>query len=142
MLLHTVVTHSSEEKNLKFVATVRAGVLNRVSFEILNYAVPRELCRWPTVCPRMDTSRLHDFVRHQSCLIKCVWEYLRAARWENTLCHVHTHMTFSTANCCFNNVCWNTCARYAGRAHFVTYRLSWVCKEPLASSVQSCGPHG
>ena len=40
-------------------------------------------------------------------------------------------MTFSTANCCFNNVCWNTCARYAGRAHFVTYRLSWVCKEPL-----------
>ena len=41
MLLHTVVTHSSEEKNLKFVATVRAGVLNKMGFEILNYAVPR-----------------------------------------------------------------------------------------------------
>ena len=45
-------------------------VLNRVSFEILNCEVPRELCRWPTVCPRMDTRRPHDFVRHQSCLIK------------------------------------------------------------------------
>ena len=78
MLLHTVVTHSSEEKNLKFVATVRAGVLNKMGFEILNYAVPRESCRWPTVCPRMDTRRPHDFVRHQSCLIKL--EYMRAVR--------------------------------------------------------------
>ena len=54
MLLHTVVTHSSEDKNLKFVATVRAGVLNKMSFEIMNNAVPRESCRWPIVCPWLN----------------------------------------------------------------------------------------
>ena len=37
-------------------------------------------------------------------------------------------MTLSTASGCLDKVCWNTCARYAGQTHFVTYTLSWVCK--------------
>ena len=39
---------------LKFAVTMRRGVLNNMSSEILNSAVPRETCRWPTVCPRLD----------------------------------------------------------------------------------------
>ena len=37
-------------------------------------------------------------------------------------------MTLSTAISCLNTVCWNTCARYAGRTHLVTYTLIWECK--------------
>ena len=50
-------------------------------------------------------------------------------------------MTFSTSSCS-HKLCWNTCARYANRAHFVTYRLVWVCKAPSASSVRSSGRRG
>ena len=50
-------------------------------------------------------------------------------------------VTLSTSSCS-NKVCWNTCARYASRAHYVTYRLFWVCKAPSASSVQSSSRRG
>ena len=54
VLLHSLGTHPVEEQCVTLAVTMRRGVLNNMSSEILNSAVPRETCRWPTVCPRSD----------------------------------------------------------------------------------------
>ena len=54
MLLHSVGTHPVEEQYVTLAETMPRGVLNNVSSEILNSAVPGGTCRRPTVCPRLD----------------------------------------------------------------------------------------
>ena len=51
MLLHSVGTHPVEEQYVTLAVTMRRGVMNNMSSEIMSSAVPRETCRWPTVCP-------------------------------------------------------------------------------------------
>ena len=43
------------------------------------------------------TRRLHDFVHCQWLSRQGVLEHLRAVRWPNTLCHVHTHLGLQSA---------------------------------------------
>ena len=71
MLLHSVGTHPVEERYVTLAVTMRRGVLNNMSSEILSSAVPRETCRWPTVCPRPDHATFNHqqlFQRGVSCV--------------------------------------------------------------------------
>ena len=93
MLLHGAGTHPAEEQHLKFAANLRRGVLNNISFEILDSAVPGDM----QVDDRVSIAGSRaDF------------------------------MILSTASCCLNMVCCNTCARNASRTHFFTYTVMWV----------------
>ena len=107
MLLHSVGTHPSEEKYLKFAVTMRGGVLNNMSSKILNSAVPGETCTWPTVCPRLDNAPTTCLCPSLEFSHQDVWVHIRPVRWQSMLCHVQTHLGVQRAPCFLNAVIWS-----------------------------------
>ena len=85
---------------------MRGGVLNKMSSEILNCSSKTDMQVADSVSTagHAPTSELcpPPELPHQG-----VWEYLRAARQENTLCHVHTHLGVQSSICFFDAVIWS-----------------------------------
>ena len=110
-MLHSVGTHPVQEQCVTLAVTMRRGVLNNMSSEILNSAVPRETCRWPTVYLRPGHAPTFAFfpppeLFHQGAL-------------GDSLCHLHTLLGMHSVICFLSAVIWSpwlTRFRYCDRS--------------------------